>query len=350
LFHKDLLLLCSLVLIVVSTIDYSIDTAMTLTMMIFRLSLALLACSHVSLGFTVVQLGLHRPTVLFSTTKAETEAVTDKGLFKSDRYIATNRFAVRKGQNAKFEKRWATRKSRLAQLDGFRYFHLMRRVTLNEDGSTKYNEGDTDESAMENYVSFTVWNKKSDFSAWRSGEAFKEAHGGTSIGAFLSTMINSAVVLRGPPRPAFYDSLFMESSQPEQIPETVDGWRNIQLEDGKTLPAECLVQLEKYFIPKEKAEEFEKAWLVKKSSTPNNDGLMASSLMRRDGQAKGHGTVEMAAGEPTYVAAHIFDNRDSFEEWSKDCSGSTECASLSAMPPEKVYYEGALVISSMEGA
>ncbi|KAL3924696.1 MAG: hypothetical protein SGARI_005985 [Bacillariaceae sp.] len=129
-------------------------------------------------------------TRLFSTTESESPqaATTDKGLLKRDRYVATNRFAVREGKEAKFEQRWATRKSRLAELDGFKYFHLMRRVELPEDGGAPTYAGGSDKDSRKgNYVSFTIWQKKSDFSAWRKGDAFKEAHGGTSIGAFLST-------------------------------------------------------------------------------------------------------------------------------------------------------------------
>jgi heme-degrading monooxygenase HmoA len=134
-----------------------------------------------------------------SSTNTDDEAGTnDKGLLKRDRYVATNRFAVRPGKEAKFEQRWATRKSRLAELEGFRYFHLMRRVQLlpqqqDDDASAStptsyyYDGGDDKESRQGNYVSFTIWQRKSDFSAWRKGDAFKEAHGGTSIGAFLST-------------------------------------------------------------------------------------------------------------------------------------------------------------------
>ena len=130
-----------------------------------------------------------------STTTADDLArtTTPKGLLKRDRYVATNRFAVRPGKAAKFEQRWANRKSRLATLKGFKYFHLMRRVTLddNDDGNDNenkctYDEGSASEDSLQgNYVSFTVWEKKSDFSAWRSGEAFKEAHGGTSIGGTI---------------------------------------------------------------------------------------------------------------------------------------------------------------------
>ena len=42
--------------------------------------------------------------------------------------MACNRFRVKSGAGPRFEKRWANRKSRLAELDGFRFFTLMRRV------------------------------------------------------------------------------------------------------------------------------------------------------------------------------------------------------------------------------
>jgi heme-degrading monooxygenase HmoA len=217
--------------------------------------------------------------------------ITEKGLLKRDRYVATNRFSVRKGQQAKFEKRWATRKSRLATLPGFQYFHLMRRVTLSSS-KCLYDEGMTDAAAQENYVSFTIWNKKSDFSAWRTGEAFKEAHGGTSITAFLSTMVNSAMVLRGAPRPAFYDGLLLQKTDtPTFVPETVDGWRNVEADGINTLPAECFVEMVKYYIPPGKdAKTFEGTWKSHKDQSPMTkvDGYVTSLLLRRDGQAKGY--------------------------------------------------------------
>lgn len=226
--------------------------------------------------------------VRMSTVTDVEEELTTKGLLKRDRYVATNRFAVRKGKSAKFEQRWATRKSRLAVLQGFKYFQLMRRVTLNNDGSCTYDEGETEETGFENYVSFTIWNKKSDFSAWRNGDAFKEAHGGTSIGAFLSTMVNSALVLRGPPRPAFYDGLLLKSTTPEVIPSLVDGWRNVDADGINTLPAESFVQMTKYYVPLgEKAADFEKFWVENESKLNMSKGFVTGSLMRRDGQAKG---------------------------------------------------------------
>ena len=58
-----------------------------------------------------------------------------------------------------------------------------------------------------NYISFTIWAEKKYFDAWMGGEAFKEAHGGTSLFAFMSTMVGSAMVLKGASRPAFYNRL-----------------------------------------------------------------------------------------------------------------------------------------------
>ena len=81
-------------------------------------------------------------------------------------------FTVRSGREAKFEKRWADRSSRLATLDGFKYFHLMRRVGLDDEtNSGKDPLADTD--AFGNYVSFTIWDEKKHFNAWRGGDAFK---------------------------------------------------------------------------------------------------------------------------------------------------------------------------------
>ena len=49
------------------------------------------------------------------------------------RYVASNRFKTRGGKAAaKFEARWANRKSRLAELEGFRYFSLFREVPVED--------------------------------------------------------------------------------------------------------------------------------------------------------------------------------------------------------------------------
>jgi heme-degrading monooxygenase HmoA len=323
---------------------------MTITSLLFVA--ILVVCHREGAAFAVPRLNPARSlTTSRSMSTAETDsevATTSKGLMTRDRYVATNRFAVRKGQGPKFEKRWATRKSRLAELDGFRHFHLMRRVVLNGDGNTSYNGGDSDEGAQENYVSFTVWNKKSDFSAWRNGEAFKEAHGGTSIGAFISTMVNSALVLRGPPRPAFYDALLMQSVRPESIPETVDGWRQIEADGVTNLPVECFVSMEKYYVPLDKAAVFEKELASHKIAMA--EGTLVATLMRRDGQAKGHGVVEMSMDEPSYVATRIYKDQAAFDSALKKTRPFSSDDKLWSREPEMILYEGTLVITNTHGA
>ena len=92
-------------------------------------------------------------------------------LAPADRFIATNRFRVRNAP--RFEKRWADRKSRLATLDGFRYFTLLRR----REAPEFFKDMKQDTKAPD-YVSCTLWKNEDNYSAWRKGDAFKEAHGG----------------------------------------------------------------------------------------------------------------------------------------------------------------------------
>jgi heme-degrading monooxygenase HmoA len=247
-------------------------------------------CLTAASAFTTHQRSDLSYSSLASSTAAADDLLeaTEKGLLRRDRYVATNRFSVRQNQAAKFEKRWATRKSRLATLQGFKYFHLMRRVKIDEEtGEANYDEGTDDESAQGNYVSFTIWDKKSDFSAWRTGDAFKEAHGGTSIGAFMSTMISSAMVLKGAPKPAFYDGLLQQSVKPEAVAEIVDGWRSVEADGINTLPTECFVACNQFFVPPENAPAFEERWSNRESQLKECEGFTSFSMLRRDGQAKG---------------------------------------------------------------
>jgi len=296
-----------------------------------------------------------------------TESESAEKLLQRDRYIATNRFTVRPGKGAKFEKRWATRKSRLSSLDGFRYFHLMRRVSM--DGETDSGIDPVMESGGEpfgNYVSFTIWEEKKHFNAWRSGEAFKEAHGGTSISAFLGTMISSARLLKGPPRPAFYDGLLQLSNAPESVPETVDGWRKIESDSlGKQiLPSECFVACNEFFIPPENAKAFESRWAERESALKENEGFVSFCLARRDAKVKGHGVAPLMEDEPTYVSTTIWKDRASFQKWrnggdfkkahsqpkSKDGEAKQPPKPSWTRPPQLVFYEGTLVITNEEGA
>jgi len=298
------------------------------------------------------------------------ESATDspkENLLSRDRYIASNRFTVRPGKGPKFEKRWATRKSRLSSLDGFRYFHLMRRVSLEDEPDTGTDPLAESGDTFGNYVSFTIWQEKKHFNAWRKGEAFKEAHGGTSIKAFLGTMIKSAMLLKGPPRPAFYDGLLQQSMAPDYIPETVDGWRNIESDTlGKEiLPSECLVACNQFFVSPENAKEFELRWAGRESTLKECEGFISFGLLRRDAKAKGHGVAPLGEDEPTYMSTTNWKDRGSFQKWREGSAfqkahgasgdkGDEEKKEprkpLWSKPPSPIFYEGTLVITNEEGA
>lgn len=305
-----------------------------------------------------------RAHVLAVATEPATE-VAAPGLLTRDRYVACNQFNVRPGAEAKFEARWANRKSRLAELEGFRYFNLMRRVSLDETPVDPDDFG---------YVSLTVWNTKKDFNTWRTGDAFKEAHGGTSIGAFLGAMISSLRVLKGPPRPVFFDGLLQISTVPDSLPETKGGWRVVEADGVNKLPAEAFIAMNRFFVLPEMAAAFEQRWAKRESKLEECDGFVSFAMLRRDFGAKGHGVAKPVDGEPNYQSCTVWKDKASFMKWrdsqqfksahadagkpagapSGAPSGEKPAGAGPPMmwssPPKPAFYEGILVLSSKDGA
>jgi len=76
-------------------------------------------------------------------------------------FIAMNRFQVRRGHEAEFERVWTERDSQLNRVPGFVEFHLLRGPEA-EDHTL--------------YASHTVWASREAFEAWTRSEAFRQAH------------------------------------------------------------------------------------------------------------------------------------------------------------------------------
>lgn len=76
-------------------------------------------------------------------------------------YIAMNRFQVKSGFEADFERMWAERESHLASVPGFREFRLLKGPE--RDGHTLYS-------------SHVIWESRARFEAWTKSEAFRAAH------------------------------------------------------------------------------------------------------------------------------------------------------------------------------
>jgi len=261
------------------------------------------------------------------------------GMMKGDRYVASNRFRVQEGKGPKFEKRWANRPSRLAKLDGFRFFTLMRRV-------------DADEAAKDepNYVSFTIWGTKAGFDSWRKGDAFKEAHGGGTIFGFMDMLVSSLMILKGGPQPAFYDALLPVSNAMSPITskwKSEDGWRKVQADGENPVEADCFVAMNRFKVFEGKEAAFEKRWADRESELKEYPGFVTFVFLRRDAVTPDDGF--------NYSTYTVWENRAAFDNWRASGSKKAHANVADAEPmfegrPSAAFYEGILALLSPQGA
>jgi heme-degrading monooxygenase HmoA len=231
-------------------------------------------------------------------------AVLTDGQLQAERYVASNRFRLQGGKGPTFEKRWAERKSRLANLDGFRFFTLMRRV---EGMGGPPKPADAEEEY--DYVSLTIWEDKSGFDAWRTGEAFKEAHGGGTIFGFAEMLISSIMVLKGGPKPAFYDGLLPVVKPPDEgAPwRAVGGWRDVPADGVNPLDTDVYVAMNRFTVLPGKEEAFERRWAERESKLENMDGFLTFLLLRRDALKAEDGY--------NYSTLTVWRSKEDFQAW-----------------------------------
>ena len=261
-----------------------------------------------------------------------------EGQLASERYVASNRFRVQDGKGPAFEKRWAERPSRLARLDGFRFFTLMRRV---EGGNASYD----DEEA--NYVSFTIWEDKDGFDAWRKGDAFKEAHGGGTIFGFMSMLVSSLMILKGGPKPAFYDGLLSLSapiSTKSDKWQAADGWRQIPANGKDPIESDLFAAMNRFKVKPGKEAEFEKQWASRESELKEFPGFTTFLLLRRDAVNPDDGY--------NYSTYTVWENREAFDNWRANNKkhSAREGEPLFEGAPKPVFYEGVLALLDKAGA
>jgi len=72
-------------------------------------------------------------------------------------YIAMNKFTIIPGKEQDFEQVWKSRETFLAEVPGFKEFHLLK----GEDSV---------------YISHSVWESQQAFRDWTQSEAFQKAH------------------------------------------------------------------------------------------------------------------------------------------------------------------------------
>lgn len=297
-----------------------------------------------------------------ATTVAPAEP-TDVSLLPRERYIASNRFITRGAKAAaKFEARWANRKSRLATLDGFRYFTLLRQVPLEDVVGERGARAMGGTPSRYDYMSFTIWQDKPNFDAWRKGDAFKEAHGGTSIGAFLTAMVSSLQVLKGAPSPAFYDGILHLSNPP--VPDATkkieNGWRVVEADGVTLLPAECFIAANRFAVRPGAEAQFEERWSKRDSALAEMPGFKSFTMLRRDGSIQN----DPMADDFQYMSFTIWQDKASFMNWRNSQSfkdahsggganakkGETGMAQKPWIrPPTVAFWEGILELSCDDG-
>ena len=290
---------------------------------------------------------------LFEESSIGNTALTSDSL-QPQRYIASNRFKVKKDAGPKFEKRWADRKSRLADLDGFRFFTLLKRVNI---------DGSEFESNLGNYVSYTVWENKDNFNTWRSGDAFKEAHGGGGLKGFIGLLTTALFILDGGPKPAFYDGLLPVVSDGAVLSnlKAENGWRKVESDGVNYLEPETFVVQNRFNVMEGKEVEFEQRWAKRESHLLEFPGFVGFYLQRRDATKADDGF--------NFISSAIWKDKASFFGWKERNTlpehgpapggspaegppqgpGGPPLGGIFKGRPEIAYYEGKLTLLSSRG-
>lgn len=242
---------------------------------------------------------------------------------------------------AEFEKRWAERKSRLALLPGFKFFSLFRKIDL--PGMPPSSTPDPDPF---NYISFTLWATKDDFNSWRTGEAFKEAHGGGGIVDFLKLIGTALFIIDGSPKPAFYDALLVSTGEKLSF-ATDNGWRTIPADGVNFLPGEIFMAQNKFKVLPGREADFEAQWASRESRLQGVPGFVAFSMLRRDADKADDGF--------NYISSTIWRSVDAFNSWRTSDSFKASHAAAAEQPkcyeesPRLAFYEGKLTLVSEDG-
>lgn len=282
--------------------------------------------------------------------------------------MVQNRFRVKQGREAAFEKRWADRESRLGTLPGFRFFCMLRRV---DRENTLLEETENDP----NYISCTVWEKYENFESWRKGDAFKEAHGGGTVKGVLSMLAATARNTKGgKPKPAYWQGLLPETVAGTP-PDDSKGWRRLVADGTSTLPTECFVAMNRFSVLPNMEAAFETKFAQRESVLKACTGFRGFLLLRRDGK-KQPGDGGAPDDGHTHSTFSVWDEKANFDAWMASnankeknnkkpplsggpppSQGGSPAVVVGGEGPPKIYskpptpsfYQGFLLVESKDG-
>lgn len=109
-----------------------------------------------------------------------------------------------------------------------------------------------------------MWENKDNFVAWRKGPAFREAHGGGTIGGVLSAIYGVITELKRMPKTGAWEGLMPLTLPKEATSLVLKGRREdtgMADADGESvLPAECFVAMNRMTCAPGKGPDLEKYW------------------------------------------------------------------------------------------
>jgi len=210
-----------------------------------------------------------------------------------------------------------------------------------------------------NYISTTVWETEEDFMEWKTGDAFKEAHGGGTIMGVASMLIGSFQNTKGKPKLASWQGLLPETLAGSP-PEDGEGWRRIVADGETTIPSDCFVAMNRFSVAKGMEDAFETKFANRESVLKEYDGFQGFLLLRRDEpRSRGGG------GDPddgyTHSTFSVWKDQECFQAWREDSSKKKKSesdkqegngppiTSIYKKPPVPAFYEGILSLESAEG-
>jgi len=288
---------------------------------------------------------------VFTSSSDETTESTDgrMDVLPAVRFIAQNRFRVRPGREAAFEKRWADRKSAMAKLPGFRFFCMLRLVNSSDSKGR-------DDSEQPNYVSSTVWDSYENFDTWKKGNAFKEAHGGGTIKGVVSMIAATARNTKGgKPKLAYWEGLLPTIIEGKPLGNGED-LRTVDADGETILPTDCFVAMNRFSVRSGMGNAFETKFASRESSLKDYDGFVGFLLFRR-AVSREPGDGDSPDDGFTHSTFSVWKNRDAFEAWRSASAskpkptgdGSGGPSNIYNTAPIPSYYEGILALESVPG-
>ena len=204
-----------------------------------------------------------------------------------------------------------------------------------------------------NYVSCTIWDTYENFQAWKKGDAFKEAHGGGTIGGVVSMLAATARNTKGKPKPAYWRGLLPEEV-PGSPPVDGEGWRRVEADGENVLRSDCFVAMNRFSVVAGKENAFEGRFASRESSLKEYDGFRGFLLLRRDGGKQPGDGREIDDGY-THSTFSVWESKENFDTWmsaqkkGKEGDAKKGGPSIFVKPPVPTFYEGILSLESEAG-